>query len=101
RAGPRPFRVLEAVREGLGKHRRTTKPRVVLGYRAVAVDANDSTREIAADIGVIGEGVLAAVEIGVVEPEAVGTRDEQRPVAGDDDAPLDAFGENVDVLEGP
>ncbi len=40
-----------------------------------------------------------AVEIRIVEAEAVRPGDEQRPVARDDDAAFDAVGEILDVLE--
>src|SRR5678816_3445947 len=60
------FRILESVREGFGQYCRAAQPGIVLGYRAVAVDANDTAREVAADIRVVRERVFNAIEIGVV-----------------------------------
>ena len=67
---------------------RAAEPRVVLRDRSVAVDAQHAPGEVAADVGVVGEVVLDAVEIRVVEAEPIGAGDEQRAVAREDDAAL-------------
>ena len=97
-----PFRVLEAVGVGFRQNGRAAEPRGCLfGNRPVAVDAYDAAGEVAADVGIVREIVVDAVQIGVVETEPIGARYEQRPVTSHDDAALDALGQNVDVLELP
>ncbi len=71
------------------------------GNRAVAIDAQHAAGEIAADVGIVGEVVVDAVEIGVVEAEPIGAGDEQRAVAREHDPPLGAFGDHLDVLQAP
>jgi hypothetical protein len=95
----RAFRILESVREGFGQYCRAAQPGIVFRNRAITVDANDAAGEVAAYIRVVRERVFNAVEIGVVEAKAVGAADQQRSVAGDDDATLDAFGEDVNVFK--
>ena len=64
--------ILEAVRERLGEHGRAVEPGIVLGNRTITVDANDAPSKVAANIRVVGERVFHAIEVRIVEPEAVG-----------------------------
>ncbi len=57
------FRILEAVRIGLAQDGRPGEPRVVLRDRAVAVDANGTPGEVAADVRIVGEIVTDAIEV--------------------------------------
>ena len=81
---------------------RPAEPRVVFRDRPVAVDADDAAGEVPADVGVVGEIVLDAVEVRVVEAEAIGAGDEQRAVRRQHDAALAAAVEDdLDVLQAP
>jgi hypothetical protein len=92
------FGILEAVRERLARHRRAAEPRVVGRDRAIGIDADDATREVAAHVGLVRRRVLGAVEIGIVEPKRVGARYIHRAVAREYDAPLDAaFDQRLDT----
>ncbi len=94
------FGVLEAVRERLARDRGAAEPRIVRRNRAVGIDAHDAAAEVAADVGVVREIVVDAVEVRIVEAERVGAGDEHRAVGREGDAPLHArLGDHLDVLE--
>ena len=95
------FGVLEAVRERLARHGRAAEPRVVLRNRAVGIDPDHTAGEIAARVGLAQEvAALDAVDVGIVEPERVGSRHVHRPVAREHDPPLDVgLDQYLEVLE--
>ena len=74
------------------------EPWVVFGNRPVAIDAYDAAGEVAANVGILSEIVVDAVEVRIIEAKPVGAGDEERGVSTDDNAALGALGQNVDVL---
>ena len=93
--------VLESMRECFRRDGRAAEPGIVLWNRAVAADPEDAPGKVAADIRIVREVVIDAIQVGVVEPETIGPGDKQRPVAADDNAALRALSEDVDVLQPP
>ena len=91
--------VFQTEREHPRRHVGARQERVVLRNRAVAPDAQHAAGEIAALVGVQHRVALVAVEIRVVEPEAIGTGHEQVAVASELDAPLGAVGQVTHGLE--
>src|ERR1700722_1329290 len=81
-----------------GQHRRLIEERIVLGDRAVFIDAYDAAREIAQDVRV-GDFVVCAVVTRLVETETVGAGDEQGAVRREHDAAIHTVEQHLHIFE--
>ena len=90
--------VPKSVSESFGQHGCLAHERIVLGNRAVRIDARHAPRKVAKNIRV-GKFVLHAIHIRSVKAEAVGAADEERAIRRKYDAAIHAIDQHLHVLE--
>jgi len=95
----RAFRIAQPVRKGLRQHGRAAEPRAVLWNRAIPIDPQHASREVTANIGIVGKVVLHAVVFRFGQPEAVRAGYQECAIRSEHDAAFRALHQNLDVLQ--